>query len=508
MENPQSEDGLLEHQHKRATENPFNPDGHNPAPTPALIEEAASQSYHGVVREETSRKIGREEEAKLALEHTEISRATGWVLTLAFVLTIFSVPLIQSFLEVRENLAAREQETKNAQAVAPGVLPHAFDALQELPTRNQVEKVSNWREAWSLLPDADRLKTHEDTLEAESFLTKWMLPRVSGVLLSAGVGNEQVVLGQRDARGHQWLFYKDDVDYLAGQGFLDPALRRERERAGNASAPAVQPEPLRAILDFQKQLATRNIRLIVMPTPVKPMLEAEHLIAREDEKTTPMQNPSYSQFMQSLEESGVLIFDPTPILQTRKNKNRQSQFLPSDTHWTPDAMQAVARGLAELLEREIPFSGVQREYSHHRRTVENLGDIAAMLTLPENQSFVSAQKIQIEPIFDARGAKWQSDKNAELLLLGDSFCNVYTLAGMGWGEGAGFAPQLSRFLKRPVDAVIVNAGGSHSSRQRLIGEMQRDTSRLQNKKVVVWEFSMRDLLSGDWKILPLPSFSK
>jgi alginate O-acetyltransferase complex protein AlgJ len=503
-----NEDGLLEHRHEDVSENPFNPDEHEALPTPALVEEAASESHHGVVREATPRKIGREEEARLALEHTRISRATGWFLTLVFILTIFSVPLIQSFLEVRENMAAREQAAKNGQGAATGVLPHAFDALQELPTRHQIENVSGWREAWSLLPDADRLKMHEETLAEESFLAKWLLPRISGVLLKAGVGNEQVILGRRDERGHQWLFYHPDVDYLTGQGFLDPALQRTRERSGIASKPAVQPDPLRAILDFQKQLAARNIQLVVMPVPVKPMFEDEHLVLRKDKTAAELQNPSYSQFTQSVRKSGILLFDPTPILRARKTQSGQSQFLPADTHWTPDAMQAVAQALAKFLEQEVHFSGAPREYSHQRRTAKNLGDTAAMLTLPENQNFVAPQKVHIEPVFDARGAKWQSDKRAELLLLGDSFCNIYTLAGMGWGEGAGFAPQLSRFLKRPADAVVVNAGGSHASRLRLIGEMQRDAFRLQNKKVVVWEFSMRDLLSGDWKILPLPPIQK
>jgi alginate O-acetyltransferase complex protein AlgJ len=504
----ENENGLLEHAHPRAPENPFNPDEHEVAPAPSVVADAASRSHHGVVREATPRKIGREEEAKLALEHTEISRATGWLLTLAFLCTIFVVPLVQSFLEVRDNLVAREKEQQSRQVAAAGVLPHAFDALQELPTREQFEKVSNWREMWALLPHADRLKLHETTLEEESFLANWLLPRMSGVLLPAGVGGEKVILGRRDASGRQWLFYKPDVDYLIGKGFLDPSIQSVRKRAGDASEASVQANPGLAIMDFQKQLATRNIELILMPVPVKPMLEAEHLIASNEIKFADLQNPSYSQFLQSLKKNGIPVFDPTPILRAKKAKNGQSQFLHSDTHWTPDAMQAVARSLAEYLNARIAFSGARREYSRRKQKLQNEGDITAMLSLPDNQRYFEKQEVNIAPVFEGHGRLWQSDKNAELLLLGDSFCNIYTQAGMGWGEGAGFAPQLSRFLKRPVDAVVVNAGGSFASRQRLIGEVQREAMRLQNKKVVVWEFSMRDLSVGDWKILPLPPDAK
>ena len=127
-----------------------------------------------------------------------------------------------------------------------------------------------------------------------------------------------------------------------------------------------------------------------------------------------------------------------------------------------------------------------------------------MLSLTDNQKLFGKQTVQITQVFDAQNQLWKSDKNAQILLLGDSFCNIYSLAGMGWGSGAGFGAHLSALMKQPVDAVVINAGGSHTSRQRLVGEMQRDRNRLKNTKVVVWEFSVRDLLIGDWKILKLP----
>jgi len=355
-----------------------------------------------------------------------------------------------------------------------------------------------------LIPDAGHLKEHEETLEDESFISKWLLPRAQGVLVKIGVGNEQVYLGERDASQKPWLFYRPDVDYLSSKGFLDPALQRVRARAGDSSSEAVQPDPVRAIVDFHTQLKARNIELIIMPMPVKPSIEPENLSATYEGSTPDLQNPSYSQFLQSLTQYEILVFDPTPILQQRKQQTGQPQFLEADTHWTPDAMQSVASELAKFINRKTALRSGQREYSLRPKNIQNLGDTAGMLSLPDDQKLFARQSVKISQVFDAQNQLWKSDKSATLLLLGDSFCNIYSLSGMGWGEGAGFGAQLSQRLRQPVDAVVINAGGSHTSRQRLLGEIKRDRNRLKQKKVVVWEFSSRDLLIGDWKILKLP----
>jgi len=509
MKTPEeNEDGLLHHEHSGKLENPFDPDARaeGSTPSPELVEEAASESHHGIIRESVpeNKRMGREEEAKLALENTEISRATGWFLTLAFLFTICSIPLLQCAFEVRENLAARAKEIKSGQTPTQGVLPHAFDALQELPSWEKIRDVKSWQDARDLIPDAGHLKEHEETLEDESFISKWLLPRAQGVLVKIGVGNEQVYLGERDAGQKPWLFYRPDVDYLSSKGFLDPGLQSVRARAGDASSEAVQPDPVRAIVDFHNQLQARNIELVIMPMPVKPAIEPENLSASSGGSTLDLQNPSYSQFLQSLAKNKILVFDPTQILRKRKQETAKPQFLEADTHWTPDAMRFVARELAEFLHQKTALQRGRREYYLRAKNIQNLGDTAGMLSLPDDQKLFGKQSVEISQVLDEKNQLWKSDKSAQLLLLGDSFCNIYSLPGMGWGEGAGFGAQLSDLLAQPVDAVVVNAGGSHTSRQRLMGEMKRDRNRLKGKKVVVWEFSMRDLLIGDWKIFQLP----
>lgn len=437
--------------------------------------------------EEPKPKPGREEEAKLALEHTQIARGTGWLLTLAFLLTIFLVPLMQALFEVKEGRV---------------VFGGALDAARELPSWAQIRSVGSWQDAWALIPPAGRFKTHEEKLEDDSVVAQWLLPRASGLLLRAGVGNEQVYLGATDSNGKRWLFHRPDVDYLSGKGFNDPAALRQRERTTGEGAPP-NGDSIGAISDFCRQLEARNIRLILMPVPVKPMLEAERLLPGNPPEMSHLQNAAYRTWAFSMVNEVAPVYEPTPVLEERKVKTGQSQFLQTDTHWTPEAMQAVARSLAAEIENSaLTFQRPAADYHTRRQTITNIGDTARALSLPDYSQY--SQTVTIEQVLDSRNRLWQPDASAEILLLGDSFSNIYTQPELGWGQSAGLGAQLSRMLKRPVDSIVVNAGGASTSRQRLAQEMRSNPERLKNKKVVIWQFSMRDLAFGDWKVVPLP----
>lgn len=75
---------------------------------------------------------------------------------------------------------------------------------------------------------------------------------------------------------------------------------------------------------------------------------------------------------------------------------------------------------------------------------------------------------------------------------------------MGWGKSAGLAEQLSYQLHLPVDAILRNDAGAHATREMLAKDLAQGHDRLAGKKLVVWEFAMRELSVGDWKIIDLP----
>lgn len=67
------------------------------------------------------------------------------------------------------------------------------------------------------------------------------------------------------------------------------------------------------------------------------------------------------------------------------------------------------------------------------------------------------------------------------------------------------AEQLSWALGISLDRIVVNAGGSHTTREQLAREMSRGHDRLKGKRVVICQFTAQELLSGDWKHGELPA---
>jgi alginate O-acetyltransferase complex protein AlgJ len=202
--------------------------------------------------------------------------------------------------------------------------------------------------------------------------------------------------------------------------------------------------------------------------------------------------------------AGIPVFDASPPVLTRGEPPR---FLVQDTHWTPQWMQHVATELARFVEQNAGLSPREPKLAlrDEVQAVERVGDVADMLKLPEGQSLFLPQRVEIRQLQDSAGTPWEPDADGDVLLLGDSFTNVFSLEPMGWGTAAGLGPQLSRALGRGVDVIAQNDSGAFATRQALARELQSGQDRLANKKVVIWEFAARELSVGDWKEIDWPA---
>jgi hypothetical protein len=112
---------------------------------------------------------------------------------------------------------------------------------------------------WNRLPSPADTRAFEKHLEESSVLVTWLRPLVQTVLVRLfREGNTQVVVA-RDG----WLFFQKDLDYVNGPPFLDPLRQGARAERAHVAA-----DPMPAVLDFQRQLAARGIRLVLVPVPV------------------------------------------------------------------------------------------------------------------------------------------------------------------------------------------------------------------------------------------------
>jgi alginate O-acetyltransferase complex protein AlgJ len=416
----------------------------------------------------------RERIAKIEIGHTDVSPALAWALVAIFVLVIAIVPIV-------DVVTGRTFQT--------GVTPGSVAAVG--PVIRQQGWIAGSR---ALLREMHQL---EDGLERKSWLGTALLPRTQRVLSALGVGNEKVYIGS----GRR-LYYTPDVQYVTGPAFLDRGVLERRRLGGAAWEQAPNPDPLPALVDFQRQLAARGIALVVVPTPVKAMIDPEGLA--EGRLAIPLENASWTALLQRLRAAGIEVFDPAPLLAQEKDARGQPQYLRTDTHWTPQAMDLVAHRLAERVQvvgHLAPPAGMG--LFRQRQNVSNSGDLAVLLTLPATDPLKEPERVTIQRVETAEGRPWKADPRADVLLLGDSFTNIYSQSDLGWGTGAGLAEQLSYDLGHPIDRLALNSGGALNTRQRLAQDLATGNDRLAGKKVVVYQFAVRELAIGDWRVIEL-----
>jgi alginate O-acetyltransferase complex protein AlgJ len=408
-----------------------------------------------------------DERLRRGILDTAISRGLARAVTVIFLAAIFAVPIAQEAMQ-----RARGEDS---------VLPELF---HHRPTRQS-------------------LRQFEEDLEQASYPKEWVQPRAQALLTGAlRVGNKKAVVGREG-----WLYYEPGIRFVGGPGFLSPASIEGRERAAReAGGPDVAADPRPAILAFARALAARGIALVLFPVPDKAMLEPGPLHGRAPPGgPIPIaRNPDWARFVSEMMAAGVNVFDPTPAALAAGEAPR---YLAQDTHWTPAWMRSVAAALARAVARvgHLAPLAATPAWREVERPVSRVGDIVDMLKLPEGQTVFAPQTVTTRAVVDAAGAEWEPDEKADVLLLGDSFTNVFSLDAMGWGTAAGLAPHLAFALGRPVDVIAQNDSGAFATRQSLSRELAGGHDRLSGKRVVVWELASRELSVGDWKEVAWPS---
>ena len=451
----------------------------------------------------------------------------------------------------------------------PAAVPEQAGAIDRVLAANR-----------ALLAGAQAL---EDRLADESVVGRYVRPFVQrGMTGWLGAGTAQVEVGSGG-----WLYFRPDIDHVTGRGFLSPHHLARRADEGDTLAPPSHPDPRPALLTLGDALRRRGVRLVVMPTPVKPSVEAAglgaaRLRARSLSSPVPssereaaglgaarlrapiVTNRSYPRFVAELEAAGVAVFDVAATLAAMRREGEGPLYLATDTHWRPGTVRRVAADLAAFVESGAALSedeaalseggaalseggaafsedgaalseggavlseggavlseggaalseggaapsgrGAFAERGDYRlRPVEvtNTGDTARLLGLGPAAARFPPETVRVERVETAEGEPWAPARGAEVLLLGDSFTNVYSLGALGWGTSAGLAEHLSFALGRPVDRLAQNDDGASAPRRLLAAELARDPDRLAPTRVVVYQFAARELSQGDWRPVDL-----
>lgn len=377
-------------------------------------------------------------------------RDPRWFLILSFLGIIGSVPLIQILIEARQEEGVR-----------------AFDVFRQAPT-------------------AANLRAYERSLEAANWAGRMTRPWIQFAQFEwLRDGGAKTVIA-----GAGWYFYKPGLNYMLA--------RPERAKVTNATN-----DPLAAIVDFRDQLATRGIRLVVMPVPNKESVHPDRLTTR----VAPGRGllaPRTQDLLDRLRAAHIEVIDLfKEFSQARQRTSSASQaclYLAQDTHWSAAGVALAAKAAARrLLELGWVRSGPV-EYCERAAPVQRLGDLVRMLQVPLIERRVKPETVPcVRVVRRDNGQLYQEAPNAELLVLGDSFLRIYQRDEPGT---AGFVAHLGKELQQPVMSLVNDGGGSTLVRQELHGR----PAFLKHKRVVLWEFVERDIGLGleGWPLVPLP----
>ncbi len=411
----------------------------------------------------SERKPTREEIALVEVGHTSIARSTAWAMITVFLAVIAAVPLVDGFIQARAGgLAA----------------VHAFDLLRDPPRIADFTMPVHHEQT----AEANPLHAFERSLEDASSISSAVQPRIQSLLTGwLRTGNSKVVLGADD-----WLFYRPGVDYPAYPGFLGGSQHQILRRQ--------HPDPRPAMLRLHQDCRNAGVRLMLVPIADKAQIHSKQLSSRFTAGAA-VENPDFPAWLDGLRAAGVEVLPTAQLL--RDHASLEPAFLRQDSHWTPAAMEAVAKAIVHQL--ALPVRA-DRRWRAGAQEVSRLGDLVDTLKLAPGQTLYRPQAVTIHPVVDASdGTPWSASPTAGILLLGDSFTNIYSEPRMGWGTAAGLAPQLALRLGRDLDVIAINGGGATLVRQ----ELAHRADPLGGKEVIVWAFSARDLAVADWGVIPL-----
>ena len=414
----------------------------------------------------------REEEALAEIARTSVAGNAARALVAAFLLLL----LVGAAIEVAAATTGRPNLLRGESAL-------------DFPRLAEVGGI--WREK-GMLAAADRLRDAgvgaQDRLDRDSQLAGRIRPLLQYFLArKLRYGNSQVLLGADD-----WLFFRDDFDYLTGLPFLAPEALARRRR-GTSRHPSGHPDPIPGILGLAEDLRARGVGFVLVPVPTKLGIAWERFLGRRERSGPALDNPSRAELLAHLRASGVEVFDPTPILRAMELRDERP-YMQFDSHWSPAGLDRTAAGLAELLATRFDLGEAAR-FHRQARTFERRADLADLLGLDAENNPYLVERLEIHTV-DGPGERPFSSRrgSGRVLLVGDSFSRLL-IRNKRKGGDANFAAQLAFHLQRPVEMLAENDAGADFARRV---EWLRQPHELDGRKVVVLEVAERALALGDW----------
>jgi hypothetical protein len=272
-----------------------------------------------------------------------------------------------------------------------------------------------------------------------------------------------------------YLFYRHSLEYVVG-GDL------EKQKKGK--------NPLPIIVEFKKKLEEHGVDFLFVPVPTKVEIYPDELDAKGKPFVGKVINPFSRKFLQSLSRAGVEVVDLLqPFLTARAASGAEEPlYQHQDTHWTDRGLRIAADILTARVKQYTWYPALSehaQRFGTRETTFTRFGDLHSRIAEADQSKF-KPETLIAHQVLAPSGAPYDDDADSPVVVLGDSFTGVYELTD---AEHAGVSAHLARGISYPVD-LVMSYGGGPNVRQKL---MRRGEAALNDKKLVIWMMTARDL---------------
>lgn len=256
-------------------------------------------------------------------------------------------------------------------------------------------------------------------------------------------GNRAVYLG-RDG----WLFEQSDIDRL---------VHAKRDENG------LHARLLRLAADLKQQ----DARLLIVTLPSRVALYPESI--RPGNYTGAIRVQEEAARLAELTAAGAEVMDMTDALWDFRE--RQPVYFAQDSHWTPEAMKAVALAVNKQVREKFPRLASTETPIINATILEHsdAGDLARKL---DPQHPVNLLGTEPADLISIQGI--EPSVKSSVVLHGGGLMRVFDDARMSFGGGdkpphAGFATQFATLLGKPLDVRgMPQAGESYEGKKLVI----------------------------------------
>lgn len=305
--------------------------------------------------------------------------------------------------------------------------------------------------------------------------------------------SEQKIAAVEGADG--WLFLTAELRFLSTGQFWTDSTSKVSLTETSATV-----DPFVAIVDFNKQLQSVGVHLLLVPVPAKASIYPEKLFSSFQGKPEALWT-DLQRFYYRLADAGVDVVDLLPLLYSARNDERGPVYCRTDSHWSDLGCVIAAKAIADHIRSLLP-ANTTGKYQSSWNEIAFTGDLVPLL--PESTTAKPAQeRMRIRQVQspDGNGAV-DPDKASPLLLMGDSHTLVFHdfLAAK-----AGLLDQLTWELGACPDLIGTRGSGANAVRVSLYRRSIKEPGYIGRKKVVVWCFSAREFTEATpgWQLLPI-----